>query len=102
VFHERWVAENRRLTRKAFQAIERMPAPVKAAIGAIPLLGNIAGLAFTYSENHKFALIRMAKELDRKGDLGRDAKRHLHAYERALANEQQAYNAFLKSFESHL
>lgn len=79
-----------------------MPAPVKTAVGFVPLIGNVANAAFGYSEVHKFELIAQAKKLEKKGTLSAEARRHLHAYERASAEAERAYNAFLKSFEKHV
>ena len=63
---------------------------------------NVEHIAFDYTENHKFAIVRLARKLDHEGKLTASARMHLRAYERALEEDQKAYNAFLKSFEEHL
>lgn len=99
---ESWTEDNRRITRVVLQKIASLPAPLKTAVGAIPLVGNLANVAFGYTENHKFMIVKLAKRLDQEGKLSSSARSHLHSYERALEQEQRAYNSFLKCFEEHL
>jgi len=99
---QHWIEENRRISRKILQKIDKVPTPLKTAIGLIPVVGNLSNMAFGYSENHKYAIVKLAQKLDREGKLPTSAKRHLQGYEHALEREQRAYNAFLKSFETHV
>lgn len=102
MMHQHWKNENRSLSRRILQKIDSFPVPVKTALGLIPFIGNVTNLAFGFTENQKFAIVKLAQEYDRENKLSIPAKRHLHAYLTALQHEQRAYNSFLKTFEKHV
>jgi hypothetical protein len=92
--YKHWVFVNRKITYNLFSFLQKMPTPVKQILSNVPLFS----LASNFSDYHKIAVIELAKYYEKKGELSPGALRHLHAYERALQNEQRAYKALIMDF----
>jgi len=95
---KKWIEENKKITHEILSSFRSLPLPVKAVLSFIPGFG----IASSYSDYHKYAIIELAKIKDRNNELTAGAKRHLHAYEHALEHEQRAYAAFIKDFRKNI
>jgi hypothetical protein len=86
-----WKRKNEALTRNLIDKINKLPQPIKFAIGFLP--GG--GAATSYADIHRWSVLKLAKHYEAEGKLTKEASSALHAYETKLLAEQQAHERLL-------
>jgi hypothetical protein len=89
---------SRLLTQAIMRKIDALPAPVKTMIGFLPGGGTVTG----YAENHRWAVVKLAKHYAMTGKLSPASRAALQEYERHREAESRAYERLVRAIDREL